>query len=71
MLVGENHRPGRHSTTTNDDHVDRVHAVVPGNRRLTIREVADEVGISIESFCQIFTGKFICVASVQNLCRDF
>ena len=56
MPVGENHRPGRLSTSTNDDHVHRVHAVVPGNRRLTGREVADEVGIIIGSFRQIFTG---------------
>ena len=37
------------STTPNDDHVDRIPAVIRGNRRLTIREVADEVGISIGS----------------------
>ena len=57
MSVGEDRRPGRPSTSTNDDHVDRVRAVIRGNRRLTVREVADEVGISIGSCHQIFTGK--------------
>jgi len=49
MSVGEDPRPGRPSTSTNDDHVERVRAVIRGNRRLTVCEVADEVGISIGS----------------------
>jgi len=49
MSVGEDPRPGRPSTSTNDDHVDRVRAVFRGNRCLTVREVADEVGISVGS----------------------
>ena len=57
MSVGEDPRPGRPSTSTNDDHVDRVRVVIRGNRRLTAREVADEVGISVVSFHQIFTEK--------------
>ena len=57
ILVSENPRPGRPSTSTNDDHVKRVRAVICGNRCLTVREVADEVGISIGSCHQIFTEK--------------
>ena len=57
MSVGEDPRPGRPSTSTKDDHVERVRAVIRGNRRLTVREVADEVGISIGSCHQIFTEK--------------
>ena len=57
MSVSEDPRPGRHSTSTNDDHVETVRAVIHGNRRLTVREVADEVGISIGSCHQIFTEK--------------
>ena len=53
MSVGEEPRPGRHSTSTDDDHVERVRVVIRGNRRLTVREVANEVGISIGSFHQI------------------
>ena len=57
MLVGEDPRRGRPSTSTNDDHVERVGDVIRGNRRLTLREVADELGISIGSCHQIFTEK--------------
>jgi hypothetical protein len=57
MSVTEDPWPKRHSTLTNDDHVERVRAVIRGNRRLTIREVADEVDISIGSCHQIFTEK--------------
>jgi len=52
MSVGENPRPGRHSTLTNDAHVERVRAVVRGNRRFIVGEIAYEVGISTESFHQ-------------------
>ena len=55
MSVGEDPRPGRRSTSTNDDHVEKFRAVIRGNRRLTVREVADEVGISVGPFHQIFT----------------
>jgi len=57
MSVGEDPRPGRPFTST-DDHVERVRAVIRGNRRLTVREVADEVRISIGSCHQILTEKF-------------
>jgi hypothetical protein len=57
MSVHEDSRPGRTSTSTNDDHVDRVHAVIRGNRRLTVQEVADELGISVGSCHQIFAEK--------------
>ena len=57
MSVGEDPRPGRPSTATDDDHVERVLAVIRGSRRLTIREVADEVEISIGSCHKIFTEK--------------
>ena len=57
MSVGEDPRPGRPSTSTDDDHVDRVRSVIRGNRRLTVREVANEVGISIGSRHQILIEK--------------
>jgi len=50
MSVGEDPRPGRHSTSTNDDLVERVRTVVRGNRCLTVREVADEVDFSAIKF---------------------
>ena len=57
MSVGEEPRPGRPSISTDDDHVDRFRAVIRGNRRLHVREVANEVGISIGSCHQILTEK--------------
>jgi hypothetical protein len=55
ILVGEDGKPGRSSTSTNDDYVKKVRAGIRGNRRLTVREVAGEVSISIEYWFQIFT----------------
>ena len=49
MSAGEDPRPGRPSTSTNHDHIERFRVVIRGNRRLTVREVVDEVGISIGS----------------------
>jgi len=53
MSVREDPRPGRPSTSTNDDHVKRVR----GNHRVIVQEVADEVGITTESCHQISTEK--------------
>jgi len=39
-------KSGRPSTSMDDDHVEDVLAVIRQNRRLTVREVAEEVGIS-------------------------
>jgi hypothetical protein len=57
MLVSEDSRPGWLSTSTNEGHINRFHAVFRGNRHLTLQEVADKLGISIESCHQIFTVK--------------
>ena len=74
MSVGEDPRPGRLSTSTNDDHVERVRAVIRGNRRLTVREVADEMGICIGSCHKIFTEKLqmcrVCAKFVPRLLTD-
>ena len=39
MSVGEDSRPERTSTSTNDDHVERVRAVIRRNRRLTCEKL--------------------------------
>jgi len=57
ISVSEDPRPGRPSTSTNNDHVYRVHAVNRGNCCLAVREVADDVGITTGSCHQIFTEK--------------
>ena len=67
MSVGADPMPRRPSTSTNDDHVDRLRAVIRGNRSLAAREVADETGISIGSCRLIFTEKnFRSVASEEK-----
>ena len=53
MSVCEEPSPGRPSTSTDDDHVERVRAVIRGNCGLNVREVANEVGICIGSCHQI------------------
>jgi hypothetical protein len=70
VSVGEDPSSERHSKSTDDDHVERVRAVIRGNRHLTVGEVADEVGISIGSCHQMLRERFRCVASVQNSCRN-
>ena len=74
MSVGEDSRLERPSTSTNEDHVETVRAVTRRNRRLTVREVADEVGVSIGSCHQIFTEKlqmlFVSAKFVQCLLAD-
>ena len=39
-------RPGRPSTSTTDENIEAVKKIILNNRRITIREVADGVGIS-------------------------
>jgi hypothetical protein len=54
MSVGADPRPVRPSTSTNNNHVERVRAVIVGSRR---RVVADVVGISIGSCYHMFIEK--------------
>ena len=46
---------GRPSTSTTDDNVEQVKKMILENRRITIREVADDVGISFGSCQAIFS----------------
>ena len=47
--TGDDERPGRLSTSTADPHVDKINTLVRANRRLTIRELAEERGIDRKS----------------------
>lgn len=52
MSDGENIKPGRPFTSTDENHVERVCDVIHRNRHLTVREVTNKVGISIENCAQ-------------------
>ena len=48
-------RPGRPSTSTTNENTEAVKKIVIENRRITIREVAEDVGISVDSCHAIFS----------------
>jgi len=70
----EDPKSGRPSTSMDDDHVEKVLAMIRQNRRLTVREVAEEVGICRSSCHLILTDKLKmrCVAAkfVPRLLTD-
>ncbi len=53
--VNDDARCGRPSTSTTDENVAKVKKIVMENRRITIREVAEDVGISVGSCHAIFS----------------
>ena len=53
--VEDDEGPGRPSTSTTDKNVEKVKEMVMNDRRITIREVADDVGISIGSYHEFFS----------------
>ena len=53
--IEENDRPGRPSTSRTDENVEKVKEMVMNDRRITIREVADDVGIWINPCHEIFS----------------
>jgi len=55
--IEEDPKCGRPSTSMDDDHVDKVLAVIRQNRHMTVREVAEEVGICKLSCHLIFSDK--------------
>ncbi|XP_011049530.1 PREDICTED: putative uncharacterized protein FLJ37770 [Acromyrmex echinatior] len=53
--VNDEERAGRPSTSTTDENIDEVNKKVLANRRITVREVAEDLNISIGSCHSIFT----------------
>jgi len=50
-------KSGRPSSSTGDNHIEKVHSVIRENLRLTIHEVSEEVGICKSSCHTILTEK--------------
>ena len=53
--VEEDHRSGRPSTSKTDENVERVRQKVRSDRRLTVRMIADELGMKSERVWRIIT----------------
>ena len=53
--IEDDERPGRPSISTTDENVEKMKEIVMNGRRITIREVADDVNISIGSCHEIFS----------------
>ena len=47
--VEDDERSGQPSTSTDDPHIDEINTLVRANRRLTVRELTEECGISVGS----------------------
>ena len=71
MSIDEDPWSGRLSTSTDDVHIDAVHDLILQNRRSTIREIAEDVGMSFGSCVGILTEKLNMHASLQNSCSMF
>ena len=72
--VEDDHRSGRPSTTKTDENVERVRQKVQSNRRLTVRMVADELGMNSEKVWKIITEDLgmrkICTNMVPRLLNE-
>ena len=55
--IEDDPKSGRPSMSMDDDHIEKVLALIRQNRRLIVREVAKEVGICKSSCHQILTDK--------------
>ena len=55
LTVEDDERSGRPSTSTDDPHINEINTLVRANRRLTVRELAEEYGISVGSSHHILT----------------
>ena len=53
--VNDEERAGRPGTSTTDENIDEVKKIVFFNRRITIRELAEDLNMSIGSCHSIFT----------------
>ena len=72
--VESNSRSGRPSTSRNEEMIAKVPTIVRNNRRLTVREIADDCGISAGSCDAILTDdlhmKRVCAKFVLRMLTD-
>ena len=57
--VEDDARSERPSTSITDENVEKIEVIVLANHRITIREFAEEIGISYDSSETIFTNVLI------------
>ena len=57
--IEDDPKSGRPSSSTGDDHIEKVRSVIRENRRLNVREVSEEVGICKSSCHTILTEKLM------------
>ena len=65
--VEDDHRSGRPSTSGTDKNVERVRQAVWSDRRLTVRMIADELGMNSERVWRIITED---VGDEEDLCKN-
>ena len=65
--MNDDARPGRPSTSTTNENTEAVKKMVMENRRITIREVAEDVGISVGSCHAIFSD----ILSLKHVATKF
>ena len=72
--VASDPRLGRPSTSRNEEMIAKVRTIICNNRSLTVREVADDCGISVGSCDAILTDdlhmKRVCAKCVTRLLAD-
>ena len=67
--VNDDARPGRPSTSTTDESIEAVRKMISDNRRITIKEIADDVGISFGSCQAIFMNILSMKRAVAKIIR--
>jgi len=72
--VDSDPRSGRHSTSRNEEIIAKARKIFRNNKRLTVREIADDCGISVGSCDAILTDdlqmKHVCAKFVPRLLTD-
>jgi len=69
-FIEDDPKSGQPSLSTGDDHIEKVPSVIPENRRLTVREVSEEVGIC-KSSCHNFDRKTEVASCCPKICAAF